>query len=855
MNNEFKKTNNKIETRYVLENTSAAIATVPTALGTVRSRSAKEGHTVGEGAVKDLMHDIKHMSSEEFYSKYKMTKADAMKQMQNKSDDSLNEFAPGNGSNNGSMGWQGFLQLVTPMMRKWGFRAENKNPEMMYSRQGRTKDEFYFIVLAPDNDMVHYNFGTVEVGEPMTHEENFVSMDQHGAMTLLQTADEAFSLSDLNKGVAEGSYEYNKKTGQMGLNNSDKDQRHGLYVNGKLVKTYNSRDEAENVKKRDSRFKTATVKKITEATGNPKNTVTSPKPRNPVMAGQNPGRGTVKHKDKKKEMKQGKEKHKKPLAENFPHADHEISMANSELLSIRNDAAKLLNLVRQYSELDGLEAWQQSKITKAADYLTSVLRSIKGEQAMQDLAEDWQKVNKKDKTDGMSPKAVKAYRRENPGSKLKTAVTKKPSELKAGSKDANRRKSFCARMSGNKGPMKDEKGRPTPKAKALNRWNCEESVLESIVNEKSPPGMEDVVLSLKKKYPKEKAYAIAWSQYNKKKKKVSEGLSDEAFKALQLAKQKIEQQRTQDLAAWEKDFMQNMGSRYNSAQATDAGKNMPVAAPQTPTPVVNKVEPATIEKHSVLQYRMKQLNKAINKQIYLDEIEQIARKNGALYPGLEADIDTSLYVKDGARDNYEGLNQKLDKAINQLSSRLSLKKIRFAKFDPTINYEEEKKKKDAKAKELAQTNDVSEARATEYDAELEIINPAFETDNVEPEVIAVGVNYSISGYYRPSTWGSYGGQPEEHPDMEITAIVRLDTGEDISSSLTPDDLSNLESKLWKIAEKKQQNDYDPYHESLDMMLEGQLNPAMGLNVWQKNFLNANPYRYRQFMNKTPAKKK
>ena len=88
------------------------------------------------------------------------------------------------------------------------------------------------------------------------------------------------------------------------------------------------------------------------------------------------------------------------------------------------------------------------------------------------VAEDWNKVNKQDKTDGLSQKAVNAYRRENPGSKLKTAVTTKPSKLKAGSKDAKRRKSFCARMSGNKGPMKDEKGRPTPKAKALSRWNC-----------------------------------------------------------------------------------------------------------------------------------------------------------------------------------------------------------------------------------------------------------------------------------------------------------------------------------------------------------------------------------------------
>ncbi len=62
--------------------------------------------------------------------------------------------------------------------------------------------------------------------------------------------------------------------------------------------------------------------------------------------------------------------------------------------------------------------------------------------------EDWNKVNKKDKTSGMSQKAVNAYRRENPGSKLKTAVTTKPSKLKPGSKAAKRRKSFCARMGG-----------------------------------------------------------------------------------------------------------------------------------------------------------------------------------------------------------------------------------------------------------------------------------------------------------------------------------------------------------------------------------------------------------------------
>ena len=61
--------------------------------------------------------------------------------------------------------------------------------------------------------------------------------------------------------------------------------------------------------------------------------------------------------------------------------DHEIQMASSELQSIAKNAEHLLDLVRKYSEQQGLQAWQQSKITKAADYLNSVLQSINGEQS------------------------------------------------------------------------------------------------------------------------------------------------------------------------------------------------------------------------------------------------------------------------------------------------------------------------------------------------------------------------------------------------------------------------------------------------------------------------------------------
>ncbi len=64
---------------------------------------------------------------------------------------------------------------------------------------------------------------------------------------------------------------------------------------------------------------------------------------------------------------------------------------------------------------------------------------------------------------GMSQKGVSKYRRDNPGSKLKTAVTTPPSKLKKGSKAAKRRKSFCARSKS----WKSERGRA-----ARRRWNC-----------------------------------------------------------------------------------------------------------------------------------------------------------------------------------------------------------------------------------------------------------------------------------------------------------------------------------------------------------------------------------------------
>jgi len=90
------------------------------------------------------------------------------------------------------------------------------------------------------------------------------------------------------------------------------------------------------------------------------------------------------------------------------------------------------------------------------------------------LNEDWQKANKQDRTAGMSQKAVNAYRRENPGSKLKTAVTTKPSKLKRGSKASKRRKSYCSRSRGQMKMHNISCAKTPDKAicKARRRWNC-----------------------------------------------------------------------------------------------------------------------------------------------------------------------------------------------------------------------------------------------------------------------------------------------------------------------------------------------------------------------------------------------
>ena len=110
-----------------------------------------------------------------------------------------------------------------------------------------------------------------------------------------------------------------------------------------------------------------------------------------------------------------------------------------------------------------------------SDLIWEDLESVDDEELLSE-AEAWQKSSGKNKNGGLNKKGVASYRRSHPGSKLKTAVTTKPSKLKKGSKASKRRKSFCARMKGMKKHRTGAKTKRDPNSrinKSLRKWHCE----------------------------------------------------------------------------------------------------------------------------------------------------------------------------------------------------------------------------------------------------------------------------------------------------------------------------------------------------------------------------------------------
>ena len=236
------------------------------------------------------------------------------------------------------------------------------------------------------------------------------------------------------------------------------------------------------------------------------------------IAGWEPGKGFKKAMDEAANAAQQaaiavkmKKAGKKPKNESFnPEYDDEAGMADNNIETMKRAVDGLDSLIHKG---DNLPEWCQEKIAVAKSMLVTVWDYMASDEQSEDpeIAEmyealeqlvyetaehvktdvelvwetfeamddkqlfetaAWRRSAGKSKKGGLNAKGVASYRRENPGSKLQMAVTTKPSKLKPGSKAAKRRKSFCARMSGVKGPMKKPNGKPTRKALALRKWNC-----------------------------------------------------------------------------------------------------------------------------------------------------------------------------------------------------------------------------------------------------------------------------------------------------------------------------------------------------------------------------------------------
>lgn len=121
---------------------------------------------------------------------------------------------------------------------------------------------------------------------------------------------------------------------------------------------------------------------------------------------------------------------------------------------------------RQKGKIDKIN--KEGKLSARASQIRDTIRAVSEGAA-------WTRAEGKNPEGGLNKKGVASYRRENPGSKLQTAVTTDPKKLKKGSKKAKRRLSFCRRMKGMKAKLTSPETARDPNSrinKSLRKWNC-----------------------------------------------------------------------------------------------------------------------------------------------------------------------------------------------------------------------------------------------------------------------------------------------------------------------------------------------------------------------------------------------
>jgi hypothetical protein len=167
-----------------------------------------------------------------------------------------------------------------------------------------------------------------------------------------------------------------------------------------------------------------------------------------------------------------KKKNIKPKNEEVEYLDEKNSPTNPTLWSKAKALARSKFDVYPSAYANGWASkWYKSK----GGGWKSVSEDVNEAFEQLDEVAAWQRKEGKRESGGLNQKGVDSYRREHPGSKLKTAVTTKPSKLDPDSKAAKRRKSFCARMSGMKKQNTSAKTANDPDSrinKSLRKWNC-----------------------------------------------------------------------------------------------------------------------------------------------------------------------------------------------------------------------------------------------------------------------------------------------------------------------------------------------------------------------------------------------
>jgi len=154
-------------------------------------------------------------------------------------------------------------------------------------------------------------------------------------------------------------------------------------------------------------------------------------------------------------------------AKNLAKNEKDEKITRSESFS-SNPAQQAAIAIAKKNRKQDLKVAQKKKLQKVNSGFEPNEELVEGTPA-------WQRKAGKSESGGLNAKGVASYRAANPGSKLKTAVTTKPSKLKKGSKSAKRRLSFCRRMRGMKKKLTSAKTARDPDSrinKALRKWNC-----------------------------------------------------------------------------------------------------------------------------------------------------------------------------------------------------------------------------------------------------------------------------------------------------------------------------------------------------------------------------------------------